>query len=400
MRILVIFIDMLRTSELNIFDFSKEETVFDKYLNNLGGTIYKNVFTPCPDTGRSLSTFWSGVPCYLNGCNKRLKYPGAFLEYPSFLEVLESEGYSVNILTNRNRFLFPPGYQDGKYYMDDLDSINKKFHSTNKSFFFIDLPILHEILDVFDYTNKAFSIGMTELTNALKEIESIDVFNEFDFVVHFSDHGHLFRYERAEMNTNRLKAIFMSDSRTKTLVHIKNMNEDSRVTLNENFSTIGGFGALIFKSLGIRNYPNSFSSTIGDEGVSKLLVEDFFTTENKIDQVPNIWNFKEQINKQIINRIISSDDLLNASADEITEIKSITEFSYLKKIFEEYRTYQTYIMMKEDMKLNSTSKSFYKIYNEATLGVKISVFLGHIIKRLLPAKIYMRIRSIVMRMLS
>ena len=396
MRILVIFIDMLRTSELNIFDSSKEETVFDQYLNNLGGTIYKNLFTPCPDTGRSLSTFWSGIPCYLNGCNKRLKYPGFFLEYPSFLEVLESEGYSVNILTNRNRFLFPPGYQDGKYYLDDLNSINKKFNSNNKSFFFIDLPILHEILDVFDYTKKAFSIGMLELTNALKKIESIDVFNEFDFVIHFSDHGHLFRHERAEMNSKRLNAIFMSENRTKTLLHIKNMNEDSRIILNENFSTIGGFGALLFKSIGIRNYPSSFSSTIGDEGLNKILVEDFFTTENKIDQVPNIWNFIEHTNKETTNRIVSSDDLLNSTASEITELQSVTEFSYLRKIFEEYSSYQTYKTMKEHMKHNTTSNHFYKAYNKATLGVRTLVLMGRIIKHLLPTKIYMRIRSIIM----
>ena len=69
MKMLVIMIDMVRTSNLNIYNPVVIDTPIDLFLKNLGGVTFTNVYTPCPDTYRSTSSFWSGVPCYSNGVN-------------------------------------------------------------------------------------------------------------------------------------------------------------------------------------------------------------------------------------------------------------------------------------------------------------------------------------------
>ena len=51
MRVLVVFIDMIRPNRLSIINKNiKDDTPFDKSLKNLGGTLYNNCFTQGPDT--------------------------------------------------------------------------------------------------------------------------------------------------------------------------------------------------------------------------------------------------------------------------------------------------------------------------------------------------------------
>lgn len=53
MKILMIFIDMLRPNLLHIIDESQPAREVEKVFEKWGGTLYTNCFTPSPDTPRS-----------------------------------------------------------------------------------------------------------------------------------------------------------------------------------------------------------------------------------------------------------------------------------------------------------------------------------------------------------
>ena len=81
MKILTLFVDMIRPNRLSIFNNQiKVDTPLDISFKNLGGTIFNNCYTPGPDTPRGMSTFFTGVDPYENGCNTRLKWPQFFLK--------------------------------------------------------------------------------------------------------------------------------------------------------------------------------------------------------------------------------------------------------------------------------------------------------------------------------
>src|SRR3989338_5821760 len=75
MKILIIFVDMLRPDMLQVLNSAVAKGPLDEELEKIGGTLYRNCFTQAPDTARSLACVWSGKYPYKNGCDKRIKNP-------------------------------------------------------------------------------------------------------------------------------------------------------------------------------------------------------------------------------------------------------------------------------------------------------------------------------------
>ncbi|UJF33216.1 hypothetical protein [Paenibacillus hexagrammi] len=61
MKILSVFIDMLRPNLMNVHNHEVPEHELDRFFRQLGGTLYTNCYTPAPDTARSMACFWSGA---------------------------------------------------------------------------------------------------------------------------------------------------------------------------------------------------------------------------------------------------------------------------------------------------------------------------------------------------
>ena len=58
MKVLTVFIDMIRANRLSTFNADVAmDTPLDVAFKNLGGTVYTNCFVPGPDTPRGMSTF-------------------------------------------------------------------------------------------------------------------------------------------------------------------------------------------------------------------------------------------------------------------------------------------------------------------------------------------------------
>lgn len=92
MRILMVFIDMLR-SEL-VFSTQADSQIM-KTCRKIGGTLFEACYTPAPDTYRSMGALWSSCYPAENGCDNRCKRPFEWLKKPeeTFLEYLLSSGY-------------------------------------------------------------------------------------------------------------------------------------------------------------------------------------------------------------------------------------------------------------------------------------------------------------------
>ena len=98
MKILVLFIDMVRVGELNLFNSTKEETHLDHNLKDLGGTLFTRCYTPGPDTPRSNACMQTGLYPYFNGCDTRIKWPKYFIkeEISTIFDHAYNKGFTIN----------------------------------------------------------------------------------------------------------------------------------------------------------------------------------------------------------------------------------------------------------------------------------------------------------------
>lgn len=165
MRILMVFIDMLR-SEL-VFSTQADSQIM-KTCRKIGGTLFEACYTPAPDTYRSMGALWSSCYPAENGCDNRCKRPFEWLKKPeeTFLEYLLSSGYIFNSYVGawegKNVGLFPNVYtkypfnfSTGKF----IKEYTKEIFWGNDSFTFLNLEDLHFILDDKSYTLKAYKEG-------------------------------------------------------------------------------------------------------------------------------------------------------------------------------------------------------------------------------------------------
>ena len=55
MKVLLVFIDMMRTDLLSVYNQNvKDKTSFDLLLEKIGGCIYTNCYTPAPEDRKSV----------------------------------------------------------------------------------------------------------------------------------------------------------------------------------------------------------------------------------------------------------------------------------------------------------------------------------------------------------
>ena len=322
MKILVIFIDMFRTDILNIYDNSKSETIIDRYFKDFGGILYNNVWTPCPDTGRSLSAFWSGIPCYENGCNNRGKYPAFFLDKESFLDRIEKKGFNIRLISNhqfRADRIYPEKYTSNKYQLKGLDDLKD---TPSNSFTFIDILDFHEVLDFFEYKEKTIKIAHNQVFDDLNSIFSKVEKNIFDKIVFFSDHGMILKSEK------RTDSNFIGKARSRIFMQYWDKNTIG-FKKNNTLLSITDIHKFI---------ENDYEYIKNIQPIEHILIEDFKTLESTPDsRIPNIWMYKKAgrelvfNNLEIKNYFLSKNDLF---------LEAISNYPHLNNLSKEQVRYQ------------------------------------------------------------
>jgi hypothetical protein len=287
MRTLVVFIDMLNTEYLITYNKKRLQTPLDDFFYSFKGTTFTNIFTPGPDTGRSLASFWSGVPPYLNGCDKRGKYPKFFLTVPTFFDFLKDSKVVLKILSERKN-IFPPTIQKNEYFTSSLDLIRKPAESQLS---FIDILDSHHVLDDVGYSQKGIKLANIQTRNSLDFLFSNIDKEDYDTIIFFSDHGHILSKE-VKKGINALN--FLDSSRSRILLHIWNKKDKSHL-INDVFGSITDIHDFI-----IRIYQNNKPSTLQTinsivfepKNPEYILIEDNLSISSIVYASNNIWNLR------------------------------------------------------------------------------------------------------------
>lgn len=290
MKVLTLFIDMIRPNRLSIFnDKIKVDTQLDISFKNLGGTVFNNCYTPGPDSPRGISTFLTGLDPYENGCNTRLKWPQFFLKenQKTVFDIFLEKNYKISSFSSpqvRANGLFPDHIAslDIHNKNNDLEDYLSTLELEEDHFLFISIPDFHLAFDDFGYNKKgekdAYSICQSIYDIVFSKFDK----NDFDHIFIFSDHGFKFSLER---KLEPLEHLINEDRSNVILIHRKKYQD--ALTNNTKLCSLADFFDTYQDILGIKSKTNkSFLSNYEREYV---IIEDHLNFEPMINQNIEIW---------------------------------------------------------------------------------------------------------------
>lgn len=290
MKVLTIFIDMIRANRLSTFNNEiKLDTPLDTAFKELGGTVYNNCFTEGPDTPRGMSSYFTGVSSVNNGCNTRLKWPKFFLDnsIDTVFDIFDNMNYKLDLFSStseRETGLFP--------FKIDQRSIHNKTNNIREflddvkleddHFLFISIPDYHWAFDDFGYTK----IGEKKSYEVTKNVWDIifEYFDkdDFDHIFVFSDHGFKFSAERKKQQNKMM----LNDDRTNSIMlhrekHVNILSSNNKLcSLSDLFPTYQDIlGLDVDRGL----------SLLSDNEKEYIVIEDHINFAPSLNQNIELW---------------------------------------------------------------------------------------------------------------
>lgn len=372
MRTLVIFIDMLRTDFLNLYSANRSKTSLDFFFESFRGTTFTNVFTPCPDTDRSLASFWTGKPCYETQCNRRGRVNSKFLKSDTFLDQLKTKRVQIKLFSNHTTSIFPSSFQNHRYYLKKLDDTNKM---NRNSLLFIHLMDIHFALDDLGHNIRGVYNAHLKLTNSLEYIFTKFDKAFFDKIIFFSDHGHLMFNEKKSQDT------FTNFRRSKIFLHIASKNAYEN-NIDDSFLSIMDISHLILNLYDSKKTNRAQKYKLNLKSYYKqILIEDFFGLDTGINQIPNIWTLLSKNNSITIqaSELSSKNKQLNYL---ISKRKLYIKYPHLESLFFEHMAYNDREDYISDNYFDG-SRRFSSLRNPSTYIILIIDFIPPILYKAL-----------------
>jgi len=290
MKVLTLFIDMIRPNRLSVFNNEiKVDTPLDILFKNLGGTVFNNCYTPGPDTPRGMSTFLTGLDPHENGCNNRLKWPQFFLKenQKTIFDIFLEKNYKINCFSSpqeRANGLFPNHIAslDIHNEKNNLEHYLSTLEMEEDNFLFISIPDFHLAFDDFGYNKKgekeAYKLVKTSCDIVFSKFDK----NDFDHIFIFSDHGFKFSLER---KFEPLEHLINADRSNIILIH-REKHQDILIK-NTKLCSLGDLFDTYQDILGVKLKTNkSFLSKYERDYV---IIEDHLSFKPKINQNIEIW---------------------------------------------------------------------------------------------------------------
>ena len=330
MRILVVFIDMIRPNRLSIFNNKiKVDTPLDESLKEIGGTFYSNCFSQGPDTPRGIATFSTGKIPHRNGCDSRVKWPRYFLdkELKTIYDLFVERDYKMTFFSNPNERetgIFPEHLSKMDIHNHDYD-LNKYLSNIEleeNHFVFVGLPDFHWSFDDNSYTRHGERKAYKDTKKSFDIVFDNFKKDDFDHIFVFSDHGFKFTQEVKRES----KYLLLNEDRTNILM-MHRRKGDSDVRYDDKLCSIADM------------YPTMQDILLEEisEGVSLLsqnereyvIVEDHLNFAPSVNQNIEIWSV---VRKDIIYiRTLESGYILDRVSREIEAIISQENDDILKK---------------------------------------------------------------------
>lgn len=290
MKILTLFVDMIRPNRLSIFNNQiKVDTPLDISFKNLGGTIFNNCYTPGPDTPRGMSTFFTGVDPYENGCNTRLKWPQFFLKenQQTIFDIFLENNYKINSFSSPNERangLFPSQIATLDIHNEsfNLEAYLSDIKLEQDHFLFISVPDFHLAFDDFGYNKKGEKDAYNIVQGTFDIVFSKFDKNDFDHIFIFSDHGFKFSLER---KLEPIEHLINQDRSNNLLIHRKKYQDT--LTYNHKLCSIADFFDTYKDLLGLK--VKTSKSFLSKHDRDYVIIEDHISFQPKINQNIEIW---------------------------------------------------------------------------------------------------------------
>jgi len=361
MKILTIFIDMIRPNRLSTFNPElKADTPLDTAFKELGGTAYRNCFTPGPDTPRGISTFSTGIDPYKNGCNTRLKWPGPFLnkELKTVYDLFLDKDYKLDLYSSLNERaigFFPDHISKMNIFNKDhdLDGYLNSLTLEDKHYVFIGIADYHWMFDDLGYTKQ----GERESYKITKDIYDLIFkrFNkdEFDHIFIFSDHGFKFNYELKKYP----KEFLLNDDRTNVIMQHRKKYQNKLVK-NDKLCSLADLYAT-YQDVLKSNVTNGIS-LLSKKERDYVISEDHINFTPSVNQNIELWSLTNK--NHIYIRTLEKAILINRTTKEIDK-GIIEEYDEILKensafgiYFNEYEKVFKYV---DNIKYKLNDNSYY-----------------------------------------
>ena len=274
MKILIVFIDMVRVDHLNLYNEEAEEGYIDRFLRKLGGTIYTKCYTPGPDTPRSMACLQTGLFPYFNGCDTRIRWPKYFIKdgISTIWNHASKKGMDVNLCGNKNEtitgfFNYKESERIKLYY--ELDDFLKKGNFSDSSLSFVGTPDMHTAICDYYATDYAFRKGDEVVGLLFRNYITEDFVSQFDYTIIFSDHGY-----QTEDEHNKMKSPIelLDDGRNQLFMFI-HKKEDHGIKTDDRLASMTDLYATIESLIGCEEMRQGYS-LLGKPKREMLHVED------------------------------------------------------------------------------------------------------------------------------
>lgn len=295
MKILMIFIDMLRPNLLNTYNKSMPINRIDRQIQNWGGTVYTNCFTPAPDTPRSNACLWSSRYPRDNGCDNRLKYPGFFMkdDVEDLFKILKKHNYSFNFYMHPSTKavgVLPICVSNSGFYSNGqiLEEFLKQVDVTENSLTYISIEDFHEVVTDYYAQMKCANVGFEIVGKSLELINQYLDMDMFDQVFILSDHG--FKEREKYYGNDYLKQL----GRDRTQIFMLYREKGNHVICyNDKLCSIMDIYPTVCEKGGFEYSPESIEGISLCSGYEKkfIMIEDHKTFNSDLGQTIEYWGF-------------------------------------------------------------------------------------------------------------
>lgn len=382
MKILCIFCDMLRSDKISLLNEEQKEDKLDLFLRKFGGTIFKNSFSPTPDTGRALASFFTGKCSKNNGCYFQYQYPKYYLkDIYNLGNLLEDKNIKYKFIIREESYIlgnFPDDIKNvvridkkNSFKMETIKALNELKNSEDY-FLFLDIDDYHLAVDVYGSIDEAYIIGKNKIYSVLKYIfENIDK-NELDYTFIFSDHGHKDNITKQNIIKGDLNLLFPDRSKIFLLARKKN---EKNIKINNNIKSILDFMPTFMDIFNIKIKNNFDGQSLFLNNKNRIIAlegnENFFDPYSKL----NVWGAAHKDYIFITNKlkkIILSNKNIKNNIDE-KQILNIIEKETCNYIFEDKKLlneFQIRELKEKIKKINFYILTSYKYSDDSLISYK------------------------------
>jgi hypothetical protein len=346
MKILCVFVDMIRVDRLHLYNDYIAPTIIDDFLAQIGGTLYRRCYTPAPDTPRSLACMQSGFYPHKNGCDTRIKWPAYYLkeDIKTLFDCFAEMQFDINLYAIQNRIEvgqfkfrktdFIHTHYDCNRFLDNYSKCSENEVS------FLTLLDYHHAIDDFRGTLKGCKKGQGLIYNSIVKYLNKKVLEVYDHIFIFSDHGHMFD---REIYLKRSTLDYLGDSRTQILM-FHHTKDDFDLNIDTELRCILDLFPTLLQI-------TAFEDTEKRDGISLLssighdfiMIEDHSDFSVKPEQIINQWRvisskYDYRTNVKDDNSLLLKNEDKEDAINKIRKISPIfIEYYKQLQILEKYR---------------------------------------------------------------